>query len=282
MTTLIGSRSQVEFGPGRPLLLINDQLRVYDQDESILAALKQGDCVPLVRLAQAGAAAGCQVVDLLLDHHELDEVELLPQAVRAVDAALGCPISIDSRKPAAIDQALAGYPGKALLNSIVYEPELLDSLLPLVVKYKLAVVAMLLDDVAIPPTWSERLAIARKILAVTDNAGIPREDVVFDCICLAASAAPNSMQTTLDTLKAIHEELGMTTLLGIGNAGFGMPAQTRLDLLYLAIAASWGLDAALVDFRTENLELYTAGVDFLTGRDPYGAGYIAYHRRQPA
>jgi hypothetical protein len=38
------------------------------------------------------------------------------------------------------------------------------------------------------------------------------------------------------------------------------------------------LDAALVDYHTENLELYTKGTDFLTGRDPYGEGYIALHR----
>jgi hypothetical protein len=72
----------------------------------------------------------------------------------------------------------------------------------------------------------------------------------------------------------------MSTLLGIGNAGFGMPDQTRLDLLYLAIAASWGLDAALVDYHTEHLALYTHGVDFLTGRDPFGQAYLAFMRKQ--
>ena len=76
------------------------------------------------------------------------------------------------------------------------------------------------------------------------------------------------MQVTLDTVTAVHEELGMTTLLEIGNAGFGMPYQTRLDILYLAIGASWGLDAALVDYRTETLAHYARGADFLTGRDP--------------
>ncbi len=279
MTKLCGSQSQVEFGPGLPLLLINDQLRVYDQDETVLKSLKNGDCRPIVRLASEGAAHGCKVVDILIDHHDLDEVQLLPKAVRAVDEAVGCPISVDSRNPEAIDRAMDGYPGKALLNSIVYEKELLDKLLPLVVKHKMAVIAMLLDDVTIPETWQKRLAIARKILQETDDAGIAREDVVFDCICLAVSAIPASMPATLDTLKAVHEELGMSTLLGIGNAGFGMPDQTRLDLLYLAIGASWGLDAALVDYHTENLELYSQGIDFLTGRDPYGEGYIAYHRR---
>jgi len=171
---------------------------------------------------------GCQAVDILVDHHQLNEAELLRQVFRAVDEALGCPISIDSRNVEAIERAVDGYPGKVLLNSITYEQDLLDQLIPLVVKYKMAVVAMLVDDVYLPETWQERLAIARKILQVTDQAGIPRDDVVFDCVCLAASAVPNSMQASLDTLKAVHQELGMSTILGIGNAGFGMPDHTRL------------------------------------------------------
>ncbi len=278
MTKLIGTKSSVEFGPGLPLLLINDQLRVYDQSEAVLAELQSGNCAYLVQLALEGAEQGCRAVDLLIDHHSLDEAELLPLVLKAVDEALGCPISIDSRNPSAIDHALEGYAGKALLNSIVYEKEVLDELLPLVVKHKMAVIAMLVDDVHIPESWQERLAVARKILQITDEAGIPRDDVVFDCVCLAASAVPNSMQTTLDTLKAVHQELGMSTLLGIGNAGFGMPDQTRLDMVYLAIGASWGLDAALVDYHTDHLNAYAKAADFLTGRDLYGANYISLYR----
>jgi 5-methyltetrahydrofolate--homocysteine methyltransferase len=279
MTQLIGTRSSVEFGPGLPLLLINDQLRVYDQSPAIFEALRCGDVAPLVHLAQAGAEKGCQAVDILVDHHQLNEADLLPKVFRAVDRALGCPISIDSRNAAAIERAVDGYPGKAMLNSVVYETELLEQLLPLVAKYNMAVVSMLVDDVYIPPTWQERLDVARKILQITDAAGIPRQDIVFDCVCLAAAAAPNSMQVTLDTLKAVHQELGMSTILGIGNAGFGMPDQTKLDMMYLSIAASWGLDAALVDFHTEHLQIFSRAVDFLTARDLYGVNYIALYRK---
>lgn len=279
MTKWIGTRTSVEFGPGKPLLLINDQLRVYDQQPQMLASLRAGDATPFVQMALEGAQQGCRAVDLLLDHPGLDERETLPLVFRAVDEALGCPISLDTRNAAAIERALDGYGGKVLLNSIVFEKPVLNALLPLVQKYQMAVIAMLVDDVSIPETWQERLSIAQRILQLTDDAGIPRDDIVFDCVCMATAALPGSMQATLDTLKAVHDDLGMSTLLGIGNAGFGMPDQTRLDMLYLGIAAAWGLDAALVDYHTEHLALYTQGIDFLTGRDPYGQGYLDYCRR---
>ena len=278
MTQLIGSRSSVEFGPGRPVLLINDQLRVYDQAPQVLAELAAGRCDYLAQLAREGAAAGCQAVDILIDHPALAEADVLPRVVQAVDAAVGCPISLDSRNPDAIERALEGYTGKALLNSISGEAELLNALLPLVARHGMAVVALLVDDVQVPQTWQERLAVARAILARADDAGIPRDDIVFDSVCMAASTLPGSLHVTLDTLAAIHSELGMSTILGIGNAGFGMPDQTRIDLAYLVAAVPWGLDAALVDYHTENLLVAARAIDFLSARDPAGANYISLYR----
>lgn len=278
MTHLVGSRSSVEFGPGLPVLLINDQIRVYDQTPQVLAELAAGRCDILAQLACEGAAAGCRAVDILIDHPALVEADVLPRVVQAVDAAVGCPISLDSRNPLAIERALDGYTGKALLNSISGERALLDALLPLVAKHRLAVVALLVDDMQVPQTWQERLAVARAILARADDAGIPREDIAFDAVCMAASTLPGSLQVTLDTLAAIHGELGMSTILGIGNAGIGMPDQTRIDLAYLIAAVPWGLDAALVDYHTENLLVASRAIDFLSGRDPVGANYIGLYR----
>jgi 5-methyltetrahydrofolate--homocysteine methyltransferase len=285
MTRLIGSRSSVEFGPGKPVLLINDELRVYDQTPEALAELKGGRCDTLVHLAQAGAQAGCEAVDILLDHPNLDEVETLSLVLRAVDAALGCPLSLDSRNPRAIAAALetgapdgAPYPGKALLNSVTGEQQLLDELLPLVKKYGMAVVGLLLDERGVPPTWQERLAVGRRILAATDAVGIPRDDVTLDCVVLAASTTPGSLQVTLDTLRAVHDELGVSTLLGIGNAGFGMPDPRRIDLAYLIAAIPWGLNAALVDCRSAEMLALIRAADFLAGNDPVGRRYISLYR----
>ena len=41
--------------------------------------------------------------------------------------------------------------------------------------------------------------------------------------------------------------------LGIGNAGHGMPDQTRFDLAHLLVAMPYGLDAILVNPATQGL-----------------------------
>jgi 5-methyltetrahydrofolate--homocysteine methyltransferase len=280
MTTLTSRNGTIEFGPGLPTLLINDHLRVMDQEPEVLAELQEGKLDRLLEMARIGHRIGTEAVDILIDHPNLDQKVLLPQIAAAVHEEIGCLISLDSRDPEALDAALSVLkPYKALINSVTAESDCLAELLPVAAEHGVAVVGMPIGHIhGLPKTAEGRLAESRVIVEAAERHGIPKEDVVVDAICLASSAEPGSMQVTLVTLSALHEELGVSTILGIGNAGFGMPDQTRIDLAYLLAAIPWGLDAALVDPATPGLTEATRAVDFLTGRDLYGQRYIQHYR----
>jgi 5-methyltetrahydrofolate--homocysteine methyltransferase len=255
-----------------------------DQSPEVLAELREGKLDKLLELARAGHQTGTDMVDILIDHPGLDQRILLPSIALAVNEELGCPISLDSRDPEALDAALSALkPYKALINSVTAETDSLEALLPVAKDHGAAIVGMPIGHIhGLPKTPKGRLVEARVIVEAAEQHGIPREDVVIDAVCLASSAEPNSMQVTLDTLSALHRELGVATILGIGNAGFGMPDQTRIDLAYLVAAIPWGLDAALVDPATPGLIESTRAIDFLTGRDVYGKGYIQHYRAKVA
>lgn len=280
MTALTSRNGTLEFGPGLPTLLINDQLRVMDQSPEVLAELQEGRIDKLIDLARFGQQVGTDMVDILINHLDLDETDLLPKIALAVHEEIGCPISLDSRDPQALDAALSALqPHKALINSVTAETDSLETLLPLAAKHGAAVVGMPIGHLhGMPKTVEGRLAEARVILESAMAYGIPREDLVIDAICLASAAEPGSMQVTLETLSALHRELEVTTILGIGNAGFGMPDQTRVDLAYLLAAVPWGLDAALVDPATPGLVESVRAIDFLVALDPYGLRYIDHFR----
>jgi 5-methyltetrahydrofolate--homocysteine methyltransferase len=231
-------------------------------------------------LARYGQQIGTDMVDILVNHPGLDEVVLLPEIARQVHDEIGCPVSLDSRHPEALELALAALqPHKALINSVTAETDALESLLPIARKYGAAIVGMPIGHQhGMPKTVAGRLAEACVILRAAQRHDIPREDIVIDAICLASAAEPGSMKVTLETLSALRQELGVTTILGIGNAGYGMPDQTRIDLAYLVAAVPWGLDAALVDPSTPGLVEGTRAIDFLTGADAYGRRYIRHYR----
>jgi 5-methyltetrahydrofolate--homocysteine methyltransferase len=220
------------------------------------------------------------MVDILINHPDLNEAILLAEIAVAVQEEIGCPIALDSRDPVALEAALEALaPHKALVNSVTAERESLEALLPVAKKYGAAIVGMPVGHLhGMPKTVEGRLAEARVIIKAAERAGICREDVIVDAICLASAAEPGSMRVTLDTISALREELRVATILGIGNAGFGMPDQTRVDQAYLVAAVPWGLDAALVDPATPGLVEGARAVDFLTGNDLYGKRYIDHYR----
>jgi 5-methyltetrahydrofolate--homocysteine methyltransferase len=281
VTQLIAPNGTLEFGPGLPTVLINDQLRVMDQSPEVLAELKRGCLDKLLDLARWGHAVGTDMVDILINHPDLDEAALLPQVAAAVQAEIGCPIALDSRHPAALEAALEALcPHKALINSITAETESIESLMPLARRYGAAVVGMPIGHLhGLPKTVAGRLEELSVFLSAAEKHGIPREDIVIDTLCLASSAEPGSMRVTLETTQAVNA-MGLATVLGIGNAGFGMPEPTRIDLAYLSAAIHWGLNAALVNPATDGLIPTVRAADFLCGNDPVGRRYIQHYRAQ--
>ncbi len=280
MTTLTSRTGKLTFGPGLPVVLINGHIRVNSKKPEMMAALQQGNVEALVALARAGQAAGMDMVDILIQHPDLDEVTLLPRIAVAVHEATGCPIALDSRNPAALEAALAAlHPYKALINSITAERASLETLLPIAAQHKAAIIGMPIGDLhGMPKDVDGRMDEARVILDAAARQGIPKDDVVMDAICLAAAVEPGSMLVTLETLRRFHEELDVATVLGVGNAGHGMPKRLQIELAYLIAAIPWGLDAAIIDPRMPLLIEATRAADFLSARDPYGLRYIKHYR----
>jgi hypothetical protein len=57
-----------------------------------------------------------------------------------------------------------------------------------------------------------------------------------------------------------------------------MPGQTGIDQAWLLVAIPRGLDAALFDPARVGLIECTRAIDFSTGRNLFGKGYIQHYR----
>ena len=124
--------------------------------------------------------------------------------------------------------------GKPIVNSVNGEEAVMERILPAVKKYGAAVIGLTLDDNGIPKTAEERFAIAERIAAKAESYGIPREDVIIDCLTLTVSAQQKEVDETLRAVKMVKEKLGLRTALGVSNVSFGLPSQadSEQDFLY--------------------------------------------------
>ena len=246
MNTVISSaKKTVVIGPEHPFVIIGE--RINPTGRKILTKQMIDRNMSMVcRDARRQVDAHAHVLDINAGV-PVDgvEPEILSQAIQAVQQTVDVPISIDSSVVEALEEGLAAYEGKALVNSVTYEDERLETVLPLVKKYGAAVVGVANDDTGISSDPQERLRIATLIVERAADHGIPAEDVVIDPLALTVSADDNAALITLETIRIIRESLGVNMTCGASNISFGLPWRPTVNAAFLSMAIAAGLNSAI-------------------------------------
>ena len=128
----------------------------------------------------------------------------------------------------------------------------------------------------IPESAEKRFQFAKILLDRALALGMRREDIVFDCLAVVASAMQEGARETLVLVKRIREELGCSTTLGISNTSFGLPDRPSINNHYLAMAMGEGLDAAIVNPYSAGMHKAVASASIFTGRDEGCKSYIEF------
>ena len=237
-------------------------------------ALREGDIDYIVARGIEQQDAGADILDVNVGLPGLDEPSLMRRTVRALQAAVDLPLQIDSSDPRAIEAGLRAYCGKAIVNSVNGKKEVLDAILPLCKKYGAAVVGLCMDENGIPQDWQGRVAIAKRILDAALSYGIRKEDVLIDCLTLTVSAQQEQAAETLRAVRAVKEELGLHTVLGVSNISFGLPARENITASFLTQAMYAGLDLPIVNPNQSAVMDAIASFRVLSGEDRDSEAYI--------
>jgi 5-methyltetrahydrofolate--homocysteine methyltransferase len=266
----------VPLGYGAPCAIIGERInptgkKGYSQE------LRDGKTAYIRREAQEQTAAGATLLDVNCGLPGIDEPAALERAVYALSGVAGAPLVLDSSDPAALERALKAVDGKVLINSVSGEPKSLEAILPLARRYGAAVIGLALDGNGIPATAGDRLAVATRILTAAVAAGLPREDVVIDCLTLTVSAEQDGARETLAALRAVRGELGLGTVLGVSNISFGLPCRPVLSAAFLAMALEAGLTAAIINPKEERImDAFRASL-VLLGHDLRAEEYVTHY-----
>ncbi len=276
-TILKGTGSSVHIAPDRPTVLIGERINPTGR-KKLAAELIAGNVEVVKAEALAQVAAGADVIDVNVGAVGVDQVTLLPRAVEMVQEAVDVPLSIDTPDPAALAAALKVYQGKPLVNSVNGEEKNLSLILPLVAEHGAVVIGLCMDDEGIPGDPSKRLEIARRIVERAEGLGIPREDVLIDCLALTVGADPQAALVTLEAIRLVRAELGANMTLGASNVSFGLPNREVLNPVFLAMAIREGVNVPIVNAARVKQAILAA--DVLLGRDEFAMRYIKDYRRR--
>ena len=220
-------------------------------------ALKAHDIDYILKEGIAEQEKGVHILDVNVGLPDIDEISMLTEAVRELQAIIDLPLQIDTSDPAAMESTLRRYNGKAMINSVSGKQESMDSVFPLAKKYGGLIVALTLDDSGIPATAEERFEIAKRILAEAEKYGIEKKDIIFDPLAMTISADNNAARETLRAVGMIKNELGCHTSLGVSNVSFGLPNRDLINSNFFALALGRGLSAAIMNpYSAEMMNTY--------------------------
>jgi 5-methyltetrahydrofolate--homocysteine methyltransferase len=278
METIIRSKTQeVIVAPDKPTVIIGE--RINPTGKKLLAeSLVKRDMSRVRKLAESQLANGATVLDVNVGAAGVNEVEVLPMAVQAVMEITDVPLCLDSANTDALRAALQVYKGKALINSVNGEEKKLAAILPLVKEFGAAVIGLAMDDAGIPASADGRVAAAAKIVQRAEALGIPRADILIDCLALSVCSDSTAALTTLESIRRVRAELGVNMTLGASNISFGLPDRDAINEAFLAMGIAAGVNAPIVNPDTSRRIILIS--DLLLGRDEFAMNYMCYFREQ--
>ena len=276
-TKVSGTKKEVIISIARPTVIIGERINPTGR-KKLTEALKAGDLEMVRKEALIQVAAGADIIDCNVNAPGVNDIELLPKAVKIVQEAVDAPMCLDSPNKDAIEAALKVYKGKPLVNSVSGEEASLKRMLPLVKEYGCAVIGLVQDDEGIPKSADRRVAIAHKIVERAEKAGIPRENIVIDVLTFAIGAEARSGLDVLEAIRRIREELGVNITMGASNISFGMPDRPVINAAWASMVIAAGATALIAD--AAKIRPAILATDLCLGRDKFARRYIEDYRKR--
>ena len=280
-TTVSSATREVHIGFDQPFVIIGE--RINPTGRKILAEeMKNGDYSRVEADALAQVEAGAHMLDVNAGIPLADEPRILAEAVQLVQSITDVPLSIDSSIVEALEAGLAVYQGKALVNSVTGEDEVLERVLPLVAKHKAAVVAISNDETGISEDPDVRFTVAKKIVERAADHGIPYSDVVVDPLVMPIGAINTAGVQVMALVRRLRDELKVNTTCGASNVSFGLPNRNGINSAFLTMAMGAGMTSAITSPLHAEVMQAVRGGDVMMGHDPDCTNWIRAYREPAA
>ncbi len=271
--TVVSSYNHAVYFTRKPLI-IGERINPTGKSK-FKQALRDHDMEYLYKEGLTQEENGAHILDVNVGLPEIDEPQLMEEAVTGIQAIIDLPLQIDTSDTEAMERGLRYYNGKPMLNSVNGKKESMESVFPIAKKYGAVLVCLCLDEGGIPETVEGRLKVAEKLIKTAAEYGIPKKNLVMDALVLTISTGQDNANITLETLRRIRYELGLHTVLGVSNISFGLPERSRINTAFFTMAMNNGLSAGIVNPSSEPMMAAYYSFNALIGEDDQCMEYIA-------
>ncbi|MBS7239923.1 MAG: homocysteine S-methyltransferase family protein [Acetatifactor sp.] len=269
---LTSERSTVSFGLDGRFLIVGERINPTGK-KKLQEKLREGKMDMVLQFAEEQEAAGAAILDINMGMSGIDEKEMMLRSIEEVSGVTNLPLSLDSSHVEVLEAALRSYPGRALINSISFEKEKYEKLLPIAKKYGAMFILLPLSDKGLPENLQEKIDIIQTMLKGAYEIGLTSEDIIVDGLVTTVGANRRAAIETLETIRFCKEN-GLATICGLSNISFGMPERMFVNTAFLTLAIREGLTMAIANPSQELLVCGALAADLLLAKEDADIRYI--------
>lgn len=274
MRYLTSERMTVSFGLDGNFIVVGERINPTGK-KLLQAELREGTLDRVLQFAEEQEQGGAQILDVNMGMSGIDEKAMMLRALEEISGVTNLPLSLDSSHVEVMEAALRHYPGRALINSISYESEKFEKLLPIAAKYGAMFILLPLSDKGLPENIEEKKDIIHKIYDRAIELGMRKEDIIVDGLVTTVGANKMAGIETLETIRYCKQN-GFATICGLSNISFGMPERGFVNTAFLTLAIREGLTMAIANPSQELLISCALATDLLLAKEDSDIRYIEY------
>ena len=271
---LTSERKTVSFGLNGSFMIVGERINPTGK-KLLQAQLREGCMDKVLQFAEEQEQGGASILDINMGMSGIDEKTMMLRAIEEVGSVTNLPLSLDSSHVDVLEAALRNYPGRALINSISFEKEKIEKLLPIAKKYGAMFILLPLSDKGLPETPEEKIRIIDTILERAYALGIEKDDIIVDGLVATVGANKKAALEKLETIRYCKKN-GLATICGLSNISFGMPERSYVNTAFLTLAIQEGLTMAIANPSQELLVSCALATDMLLAKEEADIRYIEY------
>lgn len=271
---LTTERNTFTFGLEDAFFVVGERINPTGK-KLLQAELREGNMDRIFTFAEEQEENGALVLDVNLGMSGVDEKALMCRAIDELQSVTNLPLCIDSSHVDVCEAALRRYPGRALINSISFEKEKFEKLLPIAKKYGAMFILLPLSDKGLPENLEEKIEIIKTVSDKALEMGFVKEDIVVDGLVATVGANKNAGVETLETIRFCKEN-GYATTCGLSNISFGLPERGYINAAFLAMMIQAGLTMAIANPNQALLMNTAYACNLLRNKEDADIAYIEH------